>query len=52
MCKFGVDPPWHGDSPIERMAFNLYAMEKEGYFSEDDDENSDEERDMKRCSIR
>jgi len=23
--KFGVDAPWYND-PVERMAFNLYAM--------------------------
>ena len=26
--KFGVDPPWY-DNPVERMAFNLYAMDCE-----------------------
>ena len=26
--KFGVDAPWY-DDPIERMAFNLYAMNME-----------------------
>ena len=24
--KFGVDAPWY-DDPVERMAFNLYAMD-------------------------
>lgn len=33
MFKLGVDPPWYRDSEIERMAFNLYAMEIEGYFN-------------------
>ena len=26
--KFGVDAPWY-DGPVERMAFNLYAMDCE-----------------------
>ena len=26
--KFGVDAPWY-DDPVERMAFNLYAMDME-----------------------
>jgi len=26
--KFGVDAPWY-DDPVERMAFNLYAMDKQ-----------------------
>ena len=24
--KFGIDAPWY-DDPVERMAFNLYAMD-------------------------
>ena len=35
--KFGVDPPWYND-PIERMAFNLFAMS-----IEEERENNDEE---------
>ena len=26
--KFGIDPPWY-DDPVERIAFNLYAMNYE-----------------------
>ena len=26
--KFGVDAPWY-DDPVERLAFNLYAMDKQ-----------------------
>lgn len=26
--KFGIDPPWY-DNSIERVAFNLYAMDQE-----------------------
>lgn len=35
--KFGVDPPWYND-PIERMAFNLFAMS-----IEEERENNEEE---------
>lgn len=35
--KFGVDPPWY-DNPIERMAFNLFAMS-----IEEERENNEEE---------
>lgn len=36
--QIGVSAPWYGDA-IERMAFNLYAMEIE---ENNDDEESDE----------
>ena len=36
--KFGVDPPWYND-PIERMAFNLFAMNIE----EEREKNNEEE---------
>ena len=26
MKKFGIDAPWY-DDPVERVAFNLYAMD-------------------------
>ena len=40
--KFGIDPPWY-DDPVERLAFNLYAIdccEKEN--DEDEEEEEDE----------
>ena len=36
--KFGVDPPWY-DNPVERMAFNLFAMSIE----EEREKNNEEE---------
>ena len=39
MLSFGVSPPWYRENPIEQMAFNLYAMEQEGYFDEEEDED-------------
>lgn len=27
--RYGVDPPWY-DGPVERLAFNAYAMRKTG----------------------
>ncbi len=35
--KIGIDPPWY-DDPIERMAFNLFAMS-----IEEENENEEEE---------
>lgn len=34
---FGVDPPWYND-PIERMAFNLFAMSLEENEEEEEPE--------------
>lgn len=31
--KFGIDAPWYND-PVERMSFNLYAMNSEERSSE------------------
>lgn len=35
--KIGIDPPWY-DTPIERMAFNLFLMSLE-----EEEENEKEE---------
>jgi hypothetical protein len=40
--KFGVDPPWYND-PIERMAFNLFAMSIEKEREKNDEEEDAEE---------
>ena len=43
--KFGIDPPWY-DNPVERLAFNLYAMdccEKEEEDENEDDEEEEED---------
>ena len=39
--KFGVDPPWYND-PIERMAFNLFAMSIEEEQEKNDEEDAEE----------
>ena len=36
----GVSPPWY-KSEIERMAFNLYAMEQEGLLNEEEEEEEE-----------
>lgn len=33
----GILPPWY-NSEIERIAFNLYAMEQEGLLNEEEEE--------------
>ena len=41
--KLGIDAPWY-DDPVETMAFNLYAMEKEDEEkNQETDEDEDEE---------
>lgn len=42
MFNFGVSPPWYRNDPAEWVAFNLYAMEQEGYFDEEEEDNNDE----------
>ena len=39
--KFGVDPPWY-DNPVERMAFNLFAMSIEEEREKKDEEEAEE----------
>ena len=39
--KFGVDPPWY-DNPVERMAFNLFALSIEEEREKNDEEDAEE----------
>ena len=31
------DPPWYRESEIERLAFTMYVLEKEGLFDVEDE---------------